>query len=412
MTGDRSRLRNFVNKFIGTVRFRNDHFGAIIGYGDYVIGDSVISSILCGEFEDMMKSSPICLLSKASKNKSWLWHRRLNHLNFGTINDLARKDLVRGLPRLKFEKDHLCSACQLGKSKKHTHKPKTENTNLEVLNTLHMDLCGPMRVQTNNAKKYILVIIDDYSRFTWVKFLRSKDETPEKDQSSPALTVSVLVTLAGIPSSTTIDQDAPSPSHSPSSSALQSPSLHQGITAESTLMENNPFAPVDNDPFINVFAPEPSFEASSSGDLSSAESPYVTQTLQHLGKWSKDHPLDNIIVPKPDCVMIIALKWIYKVKLDEYGDVLKNKARLVAKGYRQEEGIDFKESFAPVARIEAIRIFIANAASKNITIYQMDVNTAFLNDELKEEVYVSQPKGFVDPDHPTHVYRLKKALYG
>ncbi|GJZ79879.1 retrovirus-related pol polyprotein from transposon TNT 1-94 [Tanacetum coccineum] len=111
-------------------------------------------------------------------------------------------------------------------------------------------------------------------------------------------------------------------------------------------------------------------------------------------------------------VMIIALKWIYKVKLDEYGDVLKNKARLVAKGYRQEEGIDFEESFAPVARIEAIRIFIANAASKNMTIYQMDVKTTFLNGELKEEVYVSQPEGFVDPDHPTHVYRLKKALYG
>ncbi|GKC67535.1 retrovirus-related pol polyprotein from transposon TNT 1-94 [Tanacetum coccineum] len=127
----------------------------------------------------MMKSSLICLLSKASKNKSWLWHRRLNHLNFGTINDLARKDLVRGLPRLKFEKDHLCSVCQLGKIKKHTHTPKIENTNLEVINTLHMDLCGPMRVQTINGKKYILVIVDDYSRFTWVKFLRSKDETPE-----------------------------------------------------------------------------------------------------------------------------------------------------------------------------------------------------------------------------------------
>ncbi|GJZ34696.1 hypothetical protein Tco_0580513 [Tanacetum coccineum] len=112
---------------------------------------------------------------------------------------------------------------------------------------------------------------------------------------SPSLAVSVSVTSAGTPSSTTIDQDAPSPSHSPSSSALQSPSLHQGVAAESTLMENNPFAPVDNDPFINVFAPEPSFEASSSGDLSSAESPYVTQTLQHLRKWSKDHPLDNII---------------------------------------------------------------------------------------------------------------------
>nr|GFC94530.1 retrovirus-related Pol polyprotein from transposon TNT 1-94 [Tanacetum cinerariifolium] len=93
-------------------------------------------------------------------------------------------------------------------------------------------------------------------------------------------------------------------------------------------------------------------------------------------------------------------------------DRLQNKARLVAKGYRQEEGIDFEESFAPVARIEAIRIFIANVVSRNMTVYQMDVKTAFLNGELKEEVYVSQPEGFVDPDHPTHVYRLKKALYG
>nr|GEY02756.1 putative reverse transcriptase domain-containing protein [Tanacetum cinerariifolium] len=137
---------------------------------------------------------------------------------------------------------------------------------------------------------------------------------------------------------------------------------------ESTLMKDNPVAPIDNNPFINVFAPKPSSDASSSRD-------------------------------------------IYKVKLDEYGDVLKNKARLVAKGYRQEEGIDFEESFAPVARIEAIRIFIANATSKNMTIYQRDVKTAFLNGELNEEVYVSQPEGFVDRDHPTHVYRLKNALY-
>nr|GFC40574.1 retrovirus-related Pol polyprotein from transposon TNT 1-94 [Tanacetum cinerariifolium] len=97
---------------------------------------------------------------------------------------------------------------------------------------------------------------------------------------------------------------------------------------------------------------------------------------------------------------------------DEIHEFDRLQARLVAKGYRQEDGIDFKESFAPVARIEAIRIFITNATSKNITIYQMDVKIAFLNGELKEEVYVSQPEGFVDPDHPTHVYRLKKAFYG
>ncbi|GJW38477.1 retrovirus-related pol polyprotein from transposon TNT 1-94 [Tanacetum coccineum] len=142
----------------------------------------------------------------------------------------------------------------------------------------------------------------------------------------------------------------------------------------------------------------------------------ITEDCWFQAMQDEIHEFDRLqvweLVPQPDYVMIIALKWIYKVKLDEYGDVLKNKARLVAKGYRQEEGIDFKESFAPVARIEAIRIFIANAASKNMTIYQMDVMTAFLNGELNEEVYVSQPEGFVDPDHLTHVYRLKKALYG
>ncbi|GKC57660.1 retrovirus-related pol polyprotein from transposon TNT 1-94 [Tanacetum coccineum] len=117
------------------------------------------------------------------------------------------------------------------------------------------------------------------------------------------------------------------------------------------------------------------------------------------------------LVPCPDLAMIIKLKWIFKVKQDEFGGVLKNKARLIAKVYRQEEGIDFKESFAPVARIEAIRIFVANATNKNMTIYQMDVKTTFLNGKLREEVYVSQPEGFVDQENPTHVYKLKKAMY-
>ncbi|GJU09700.1 retrovirus-related pol polyprotein from transposon TNT 1-94 [Tanacetum coccineum] len=118
------------------------------------------------------------------------------------------------------------------------------------------------------------------------------------------------------------------------------------------------------------------------------------------------------LVSCPNKVMLIKLKWIYKVKTDEFDGVLKNKARLVAQGFRQGEGIDFEESFTPVARIEAIRIFVANAANKNMTIFQMDVKTAFLNGELKEEVYVSQPEGFVDQDNPSHVYKLKKALYG
>ncbi|GJT10602.1 putative ribonuclease H-like domain-containing protein [Tanacetum coccineum] len=726
MTGNRSKLKNFREKFIGIVIFRNDHFGAIMGYEDYVIGDSVISKVYyveglghnlfsVGQFcdsdleiafkkhsgfvrdmngvdllkgsrstnlytisiDDMMKSSPVCLLSKASKTKSWL---------------------------LKFEKDHLCSACQLGKSKKYSHKPKSENTNMEVLHTLHMDLCGPMRVQSINGKKYILVIVDDYSRFTWVKFLRSKDETPEfvinflkqiqvglnktvryirtdngtefvnqvmskyyegvgifhqksvprtpqqngvverrnrtlveaartmlifskapmflwaeavatacytqnrslihtrhnktpyelvhdkkpdltflrvfgalcyptndsedlgkfqakadigifvgyapsrkgyriynkrtrrlmetihvtfdemhqsmapvRMSSGPepfimtpgqlksglaptdkelemlfqpmfdehleqsrvnepvpsATEINAHVVPPGTSLSTTIAQDAPSTSASSSTSDIHHPVQHQELAEEPTHEDT----PINHDvlhPSHNLDTGDPGSAQSSSGNVNSAEPNQVNYPPDHLRRWTKDHPLDNIVgnpsrpvstrkqlasdalwccfhtelskvkpknfkmaviedcwfqamqdeihefdrlevwelVPRPIYVMVIALKWIYKVKLDEYGDVLKNKARLVAKGYRQEEGIDFEESFAPVARIEAIRIFIANAATKNMIIYQMDVKTAFLNGDLQEEVFVSQPEGFEDQDNPTHVYRLKKALYG
>ncbi|GJV74231.1 retrovirus-related pol polyprotein from transposon TNT 1-94 [Tanacetum coccineum] len=200
MTGNRSQLMNFVSKFLGTVRFGNDQIARIMGYGDYQLGNVIISRVYyveglghnlfsVGQFcdadlevafrkntcfirnlegvdllsgsrdtnlytislDDMLKSSSICLLSKASKTKSWLWHRRLSHLNF---------------------------ACALGKSKKSSHQPKAEDTNQEKLYLLHMDLCGPMRVASINRKRYILVIVDDYSRFTWVRFLKTKDEAP------------------------------------------------------------------------------------------------------------------------------------------------------------------------------------------------------------------------------------------
>ncbi|GJU49090.1 retrovirus-related pol polyprotein from transposon TNT 1-94 [Tanacetum coccineum] len=195
-----------------SVKFRNDHMAKILGYGDYQIGNVTISKVyymeglghnlfsiglfsdsnlevafrqhtcfICNledvdlltgsqgknlytlSLGDIMASSPICLLLKASKTKSWLWHRRLSHLNFGAINHLARHGLVCGLPKLKFEKDHPCSSCEMGKSKKKPHKPKFEDTNQEKLYLLHMDLCGPMHVTSVNGKKYILIIVDDYS---------------------------------------------------------------------------------------------------------------------------------------------------------------------------------------------------------------------------------------------------------
>ncbi|GJX23348.1 retrovirus-related pol polyprotein from transposon TNT 1-94 [Tanacetum coccineum] len=119
-----------------------------------------------------------------------------------------------------------------------------------------------------------------------------------------------------------------------------------------------------------------------------------------------------VLVPPSDNIKPLTLKWLFKNKHDEENTVIRNKTRLVVRGYRQEEGIDFEESFAPVARMEAIKIFLAYTAHKSFTVFQMDVKTAFLHGSLKEDVYVCQPEGFIDADHPSHVYKLKKVLYG
>ncbi|GJT67076.1 retrovirus-related pol polyprotein from transposon TNT 1-94 [Tanacetum coccineum] len=151
MTGDRALLKIFIEKFIGIVRFGNDNFERK-PWALYIPGNITISA-----------SSPVCLMSKATSTKSWLWHRRLSHLNFGAINDLIRLDLVDGLPKFKYGKDHLSSDYERVKSKKASHPPKLVPSDHFKLELLHMDLCDPMRVASINGKKYILVIVDDYS---------------------------------------------------------------------------------------------------------------------------------------------------------------------------------------------------------------------------------------------------------
>ncbi|GKB24295.1 retrovirus-related pol polyprotein from transposon TNT 1-94 [Tanacetum coccineum] len=228
MTGNLSLLCNFVEKYLGTVRFGNDQFALILGYGDLVQGNITIKRVYyveglnhnlfsVGQFcdanlevafrkstcfvrdlqgndlltgnrgtdlytislQETTSSTPICLMAKASPTQAWLWHRRLSHLNFDYINLLSKKDVVIGLPKLKYVKDQLCSSCEVSKAKRSSFKSKTVPSSKGRLNLLHMDLCGPMRVASINGKKYILVIVDDYSRYTWTLFLRSKDETPE-----------------------------------------------------------------------------------------------------------------------------------------------------------------------------------------------------------------------------------------
>nr|GEZ29479.1 retrovirus-related Pol polyprotein from transposon TNT 1-94 [Tanacetum cinerariifolium] len=315
MTRDRSWLLNFVKKFIETVRFGNDHFCAIMGYGDYVVGESVIFRLYYveGLGHNLFSVGQFCDsdLEVAFRKHSCY------------VRDTNGVDLIKGSRGTNFE--------DLGKLQPTAdtgifvgYAPSRKGYRIynkrtrRIMETIHVqfdELTEPMAPVHLQLEILFQPMFDEYL------------EPPRAERpDSPAQAVQVLVSSVAI-------QDE----------------IHE---------------------------------------------------FNRLQVWE--------LVPQPDCVMIITLKWIYKVKLDEYGDVLKNKARLVAKGYRQEEGIDFEESFALVARIEVIHIFIANATSRNITVYQMDVKMAFLNGDLKEEVYVSQPEGFVDPDHSTHVYRLKK----
>nr|GEV36745.1 retrovirus-related Pol polyprotein from transposon TNT 1-94 [Tanacetum cinerariifolium] len=299
MMRDRSRLMNFVKKFIGTVRFRNDHFGAIMGYEDYVIGNSVISRVY----------------------------------------------YVEGLGHNLF----FVGQFYLGKLQ------PTVDTGIFIG---YAPSRKGYRIYNKRTRRIMETIHVQFDELT-------EPMAPVQLGTRPA------------PNFLTLGQ------------------ISSGLIPN--LVPATPYATPTNKEIEILF--QPMFDEYIKPPC--AKRPIPPAQAEQAPVNSAGTPLSNTVDQD-----------IYKVKLDEYGDVLKNKVRLVAKGYRQEEGINFEESFALVAHIEAIRIFIANATSKNMTVYQMDVKTAFLNGELKEEVYVSQPEGFVDPDHPTHVYRLKKALYG
>ncbi|GJR27303.1 putative ribonuclease H-like domain-containing protein [Tanacetum coccineum] len=682
-------------------------------------------------------------MAKATSSQAWLWHCRLSHLNLDIINLLLKNNIVSGLPKLKFVKDHLCSSCELGKAKRKSFHTKTTPSSKRRLQLLHMDLCGPMRVESINGKKYVLVIVDDYSRYTWTHFLRSKDETPGvlidfltlvqrglhaqvttvrtdkgteflnktlhayfakegiRHETSTARTpeqngvverrnrtlveaARTMLSAAKVPlffwaeaiatacftqnrslviprhektpyhiinarkpsvkffhifgslcyivrdgenldkmkekgdacifvgystqskayrvfnkrtrmivetihvnfdelpqmasdhvssdpgpqcSTTVLEQDSLSPGpqsqenvpqvaetvttsnelellYSPMFSELlngnspvvskssavhaadnpdkrqqhntthtstttdvadppplnihsthQTPTQVPTVTAPENIIQaetNTENAQFDDDEFINIFStPVQEQGETSSRHVDSSNMHTFYQHHPSAQRWTKDHPLEQVIgnpsqsirtrrqletdgemcmfaltvsqtepknikeamadsawiesmqeelhqfdqldvwelVDIPLCKNVINLKWLWKNKRDEENTVIHNKSRLVAKGYAQKEGIDFEESFAPVARLEAVRLFIAYAAHKSFTVYQMivhcvccitisftvyqmDVKTTFLYGPLKEEVYVNQPDGFVDPYHPDKVYRLKKALYG
>ncbi|GJW21359.1 retrovirus-related pol polyprotein from transposon TNT 1-94 [Tanacetum coccineum] len=460
---------NFVHKFLGTVKFdlevafRNRTCFVRNLEGVDLLSGSQGTNLYSLSIRDMMASSPICLLSKATKTKSWLWHRRLSHLNFGAINHLARHDLVRGLPRLKFEKDHLCSACATGKSKKQSHKPKSEDTNQEKLYLLHMDLCGPMCVASVNGKKYILVIVDDYSRFTWVKFLASKDEAPDfiiKFLKMIQIRLNATVRNIRTDNGTEflLDDRKPDLSYLHVFGALCYPNndsktlgklqvkadigiffgyalkkkayriynrrtrkiietihvVFDELTAlaseqsslEPALHEMTPATPssglVPNPPPSTSFIPPSRHEwdlvfqlvfdeffsplASVTSPVLIEEAPALVESIcshsstyidQDAPSPKESHDLEVAHMSNDPCFGIPILETISEESSSS--DVIPTTVHSDAPISKHLKGIDFKESFALVARLEAVRIFLAFAAHMNMIVYQMDVKTAFLN---------------------------------
>ncbi|GJY97257.1 retrovirus-related pol polyprotein from transposon TNT 1-94 [Tanacetum coccineum] len=338
--------------------------------------------------------------------------------------------------------------------RKHHNKTPYKLLHDRKLDLLYLHVFGALCYPTNDSEDLVMAY-EQFSSVPGPKLMTPGtissglylNPPPSVDLQVPTVIAPEPIVSTGTPSSTTIDQDALSTSTSPTTPETPPPVIPLGVVE------------ADHDIEVIVI-------------LNNVHS--INQPPKHINKWTQDHPIKNVIghpsrpvatrhqlqdeailcyfdaflsfvepksykealtgscwikamqeelnefkrlkvwklVPRSDHVMIITLKWIYKVKLDKLGGVLKNKAHLVARGYRQEEGIDFEEYFALVARLEAIRIFIAFAAYMNMVVYQIEVKTAFLNGILCEEVYVSQPDGFVDPENPNHVYKLKKALYG
>nr|GFA06853.1 integrase, catalytic region, zinc finger, CCHC-type, peptidase aspartic, catalytic [Tanacetum cinerariifolium] len=666
MTGNLKLLINFVEKFLGMFKFKNDQIAPILGYGDLVQGAVTIKRVYyveglnhnlfsVGQFcyadsevafwkstcfihdlkgNDLLTGSRgmdlysitlqnincpnlICLMAKVTSSQAWLWHRHLSHLNFDTIKLRSKNDIVVGLPKLKFVKDHLCSSCELGKAKRKSFHTKLTPSSKRRSQLLHMDLCEGILHQTFVARTpkqngvverqnrtlveaaRTMLSAAKVPLFFWaeaiatacftqnrslviprhektpyyiinnrnllVKFFhifgslcyivrdgKNLDKMKEKgdecifvgystlsrayrvfnkrtrvimesihinfnelphmalDQisSDPAPECQTMVLehaslspviqhQANVPQADRIvttsneldllfslmfdellnrsskvvsksfgvcSTDAPNQrqhhttplnnhiTHAPTcqvASLAPSVSSSKNINQVETYAENDQVA---DDEFINIFFTPVQDQGETSSrhvDLLNMHTFYKRYPSEH--RWTKDHPLERVIgnpsqsirtrrqlesnaemcmftlteelhqfdrldvwelVDRPLCRNVINLKWIWKNKRDEENTVIRNKSRLVAKGYAQKEGVDFEESFAPVARLEAVRLFIAYAAHKFFTVYQMDVKIAFLYGPPKEEVYVNQPDGFVDPYHPDKVYQLKKALCG
>nr|GEW11469.1 ribonuclease H-like domain-containing protein [Tanacetum cinerariifolium] len=421
--------------------------------------------------------------SGCSKHMIVMVRDRLSHLNFGTINDLTRLDLVDGLLKFKYEKDHLCSACERGKRKKASHPPKLVSSDNSKLELLHMDLCGPMRVALINGKKYILVIVDDYSRYTWVYFLHSKDETQEiikKFIAQAQLNYKAKICKIRIDNvkrrNRTLVEAARTMlifSRLPEflwAEAVATACFTQNRSIIHTQYNKTPYEllrgrklnveyfhvfgslcyPINDRDDLGKMKPKADIgvfiepmNAPSKKDLDNLFCPMFeeyfrkkssdtpinfaaqqTQLHEDLPSTSliniKEHDAPHIETTSDEPTSLISLPEAGELHQEDSANFDGNSQKYYGseqnsscgKGYKREEGIDFKDSFAPVSRLDAVHMFMAYVAHKNITIFQMDMKTAFLNGPLKEEVYKHGLDEYVSMSTPMATERLDANLQG
>ncbi|GJT26173.1 retrovirus-related pol polyprotein from transposon TNT 1-94 [Tanacetum coccineum] len=563
--------------------------GSEIIKDDKIIGNGIRKNSLYVMKLGNKSQDKLCLATVV--DNSTLWHRRLGHANMRLIQSFSSKELVRNLPKLKYDK-HFCDACKIRKQAHASHKAKNMVSTKRCLELLHMDLFGPSAIKSYGGNLYTLVVVDDYSRYTWTRFLKTKNEAFEKFeilsrkiQNQLGSSIIAIRTDHGREFDNEVQFraycDAQGITHN--FSAPRTPQSNGVVERKNrTLQEmsrtmlNEQTIPqkfwcnaVDTSTYIlnrilirpilgktpyEIFrGRKPSLEhfkvfgskcfilntkdyltkfdpksyegvflgysqnskvyvvlnkhtmkVEESLNVTFNESPTPTKLSPLVDddvgeeeaikkntkvvnnnneedesikvgkivniKESKNHPLDQVIgnlnqrtlrsqaqnhsnffcfistiepknvnealkdescvvamqeelnqfvanvvwelVPLPISQSVIGTKWVFRNKLDEYGIVSRNKARLVAQGYNQQEGINYDETYTPVARLESIRILLTIACANDFNLYQMDVKSAFLNGFINEEVYVAQPSGFIDFQKPNYVYKLKKALYG
>nr|GEY31953.1 hypothetical protein [Tanacetum cinerariifolium] len=406
MTGNLKLLINFVWKFMGTVRFGNDHVAAILGFGQFCDSDLEVAfrrdacfvrnlegaDLLKGDrstnlytinLHEMASVSPICLMARASSTKSWLWHQRLSHLHFDTINDLARNDLFAGLLKFKYHKEHLFPLCDQGKSKRASPTKTSSKFKAEITSS-HMDLCGPMRIASINGKRYVLVIVDDYSRYTWNRVVEQRNRTLVEaartmlifSRAPLFLWAEAIATAVynrqtkKIMETMNVSFDELSAmafeqrSSKPGLNSMTSGQISSGLDltyASSTITTKQPS---EGELYLLFEAMYDDYIGGQPSATARTVPPNVKEAMtdpawidsmqEELFQFKRLDVL--VLVPAPYNISPLTLKWLFKNKHDEEQTVIRNKSRLVVRGYRQEEGIDFEESFAPVARMEAISV--------------------------------------------------------